>query len=71
MEGTRVTERAENFMKAIWDARDQGADTEEKLVAFILRSASDVVVSYTAQNNLIVLDKNNLVELANEVENLK
>ena len=66
-----MTERAENFMKAIWDARDQGADTEEKLVAFILRSASDVVVSYTAQNNLIVLDKNNLVELANEVENLK
>ena len=66
-----MTERAQNFMKAIWDARDQGADTEEKLVAFILRSASDVVVSYTAQNNLIVLDKNNLVELANEVENLK
>ena len=71
MEGTGVTERAENFMKAIWDARDQGADTGEQLVAFILRSASDVVVSYTAQNNLIVLDKNNLVELANEVENLK
>ena len=55
--------RAKEFMNAVWIQRNHnGADTEEKLVAFILRSASDVVVSYTAQNNLIVLDKNNLVD---------
>jgi hypothetical protein len=57
-------------MKAIWDARDHGADTEEKLVAFILRSCASQVKTYTAQNDLIVLDRNDMVELANEVESL-
>jgi hypothetical protein len=66
-----MTERAEQFMKAIWDAREQGADTEEKLVAFILRSGAEYIKSYTAQNELIVLCRNDMVELANEVEGLK
>jgi hypothetical protein len=66
-----MTERAQDFMNRVWEARDNGADTEEKLVAYILRCAAETVRFYTAQNDLIVLDRNNLVELANEVENLK
>jgi hypothetical protein len=66
-----MTERAQEFMKSIWDARDHGADTEEKLVAFILRSGASWIKSYTAQNDLVVLDRNDMIELANEVESLK
>ena len=65
-----MTERAQEFMKCIWDAREMGADTEEKLVAFILRLASGQVKNYTAQNDLIVLDQKDMIELANEIENL-
>lgn len=65
-----MTERAQHLMKEIWDAREMGANTEEKLVAFILRSGAECIKSYTAQNNLIVLDRNDMVELANEVESL-
>ena len=65
-----MKEIAQELMVKVWDSRDNGVDTENQLVAFILRSAAEVVRSYTAQNNLIVLDKNNLIELANEIENL-
>jgi hypothetical protein len=61
--------RAKEFMSAVWDQRNnQGADTEEKLVAAILSLASNYVVSYTAQNDLIVLDKNDLLQLAEELK---
>jgi len=61
--------RAKEFMSAIWEQRNnQGADTEEKLVAAILSLASNYVVSYTAQNDLIVLDKNDLLQLAEELK---
>ncbi len=61
--------RAQEFMSAIWDQRNnQGADTEEKLVASILSLASNYVVSYTAQNDLIVLDKNDMLQLAEELK---
>jgi len=62
--------RAKEFMKRIWDARDNGADTEEKLVSAILSLTGEYVRAYTAQNNLIVLDKNDLNQLSNEVANL-
>lgn len=65
-----MTERASEFMKCVWDAREMGADTEEKLVAFILRLAAGQIKSYTAQNDLIVLDQKDMIELANEMENL-
>ena len=65
-----MKEQAQELMNRIWDSRDNGVDTENQLVAFILRNAAEVVRSYSAQNDLIVLDKNNLIELANEVENL-
>jgi hypothetical protein len=64
-----MTERSENFMKSVWEARNnQGADTEEKLVAAILQVAAETVRSYTAQNDLQVLDKNDMLQLAQELK---
>jgi hypothetical protein len=65
-----MTERANQFMSFVWDQRNhQGADTEEKLVAAILSLAAEYVRSYTAQNDLIVLDKQDLLQLAEEIRN--
>jgi hypothetical protein len=62
-----MTDRSQAFMSAIWEQRNNGADTEEKLVAAILRTAAENVRSYNAQNDLIVLDKNDLLQLAEEL----
>jgi hypothetical protein len=62
-----MTERAQEFMNSVWEHRNNGADTEEKLVAVILRLAAENVRSYTAQNDLIVLDKNDMLQLAEEL----
>ena len=48
-------------MNAIWEARNAGADTEEKLVAAILKVAAESVQFYNAQNGLIVLDKDEAI----------
>jgi hypothetical protein len=62
--------RAKEFINLVWDQRNnQGADTEEKLVAAILSLVVDYVKSYTAQNNITVLDKNDLIQLAEEIKN--
>lgn len=66
-----MTERAQKMMDSIWESRNQGADTENKLVASILRIVSENVINYNAQDNLIVLDKNDLVDLANQIESLQ
>ena len=64
-----MTERAQAFMNAVWDCRNnQGADTEEKLVSAILQVAAETVRSYTAQNDMIVLDKNDILQLAQELQ---
>ena len=63
-----MTERSQNFMSKIWELRNAGADTEEKLVAAILKVVAENTKSYTAQDNLIVLDKNDILELAEEQE---
>ena len=64
-----MTERAQEFMNAVWDCRNnQGADTEEKLVSAILQVAAETVRSYTAQNNLIVLDRDDMLQLAQELQ---
>jgi uncharacterized protein (UPF0297 family) len=66
-----MTERAQNVMNAIWDSRNnQGADTENKLVASILRIVSENVTQYNAQNDLVVLDRNDILNLASEIESL-
>jgi hypothetical protein len=66
-----MTERAQKVMDSIWDSRNnQGADTENKLVASILRIVSENVTPYSAQNDLIVLDRNDMRNLADEIESL-
>lgn len=63
-----MTERSQDLMNKIWEARNSGADTEEKLVAAVLRIAAETVQWYNAQNNLIVLDKHDMLQLAQELE---
>jgi hypothetical protein len=66
-----MSERAQQVMEYIWQARNNGgADTENKLVAAILRIVSENVTYYNAQNDLIVLDKNDMLNLASEIESL-
>jgi len=62
-----MTERSQDFVNKVWEARNAGADTEEKLVAAILFIAAENIRSYTAQNVLIVLDRNDLIQLAEEL----
>ena len=63
-----MSTRSDEFMKAVWEARNAGADTEEKLTAAILKIAAENIQFYNAQNNLIVLDKNDMLQLAQELE---
>lgn len=65
-----MTDRAKEFMQRVWDARNNGADTEEKLVSAILALVATNIKGYTAQNNLQVLDLNELIDLSNEISNL-
>jgi len=62
-----MTERVQAFMSAILEHRNNGADTEEKLVAAILITAAENIRSNTEQNDLIVLDKNDMIQLAEEL----
>ena len=63
-----MSERSQAFMNAIWEARNSGADAEEKLVSAILKIISESVLSYNAQDGRIVLDKNDMLNLAQELE---
>lgn len=54
-------------MNSIWEARNSGADTEEKLVSEILKLVSETAVFYNAQDGRIVLDKNDILQLAEEL----
>ena len=63
-----MSERSQAFMNDIWEARNAGADTEEKLVAAILKVAAETIQFYNTQNGLIVLDKNDMLQLAQELE---
>jgi hypothetical protein len=62
-----MTDRSQAFMSAIWEQRNNGADTEEKLVAAILKTAAENVRSYNAQNGIVVLDQTDLLQLAEEL----
>ncbi len=62
-----MTERAQAFMNAVWEARNSGADTEEKLVSAILSVAAESVQFFNAQDGRIVLDKNDMIQLAEEL----
>ena len=67
-----MSERAQKVMDSVWESRNSdGADTENKLTAAIVRIISENVIDYTAQNGgLIVLDKNDMLNLASEIESL-
>jgi hypothetical protein len=67
-----MTERAQQLMEQIYQERNTWADTEEKLVAAIIRQTMQKVKTMTASkmNNLTVLDKNDMLALSREVENL-
>jgi hypothetical protein len=54
-------------MSSIWEQRNNGADTEEKLVAAILRTAAESVRFYNAQNGIVVLDQTDMLQLAEEL----
>lgn len=62
-----MTTRAQEFMNAVWEHRNNGADTEEKLVAAILLIAAENIQFYNAQDGRIVLDKNDMLQLAEEL----
>ena len=62
-----MTDRAQEFMNAVWEYRNNGADTEEKLVSAILQVAAEKIKYYNAQNDMVVLDKNDLIKLAEEL----
>jgi hypothetical protein len=66
-----MSDRAKDLMKKIWESRNSGADTEEKLVAQILRSFIEYVTLYNTQNDIQVLSTDDVINLANEVESLK
>ncbi len=67
-----MTDRAQKLMDAVWNERNTWADTEQKLVAAIIRKTMEHVKSMTAQklNNLTVLDRSDMMTLSKEVENL-
>ena len=65
-----MTERSKNFMNEIWNTRNSNPDiTEEQLLSAVLKLAAEKVTSYNAQNDMIVLDKNDLLQLAEELGN--
>jgi len=68
-----MSERAQKLMEDIWNERNTWADTEEKLVAAIIRKTIENVKTMTAAklNNLTVLDKSDMFALSKELENLK
>ena len=59
-------------MDDIWTERNTWADTEQKLVAAILRKMITHVRTYTASsmNNLQVIDTSDLLTLSKELEKL-
>lgn len=67
-----MTERAQKLMDSIWNERNTWADSEQKLVAAIIRKTMEHVKTMTASklNNLTVLDKGDMMTLSKEVENL-
>ena len=63
-----MTDRSQELMNKIWDIRNDSADTEEKLIAAVLRITAETVQFYSAQDGRIVLDKNDMLQLAQELE---
>jgi hypothetical protein len=67
-----MTERAQKLMEQVWNERNTWADTEQKLVAAIIRKTMEHVKTMTAArlDNLTVIDKGDMMRLSKELENL-
>ena len=64
-----MSERAQNLMDQIWNIRGLNPDmTEKELVSSVLQLAVEHIQFYNAQNDMIVLDKNDLLKLAEELK---
>ena len=64
-----MSERAKNLMDQIWNIRYSNPDmTEKELVSSVLQLAVEHIQFYNAQNDMIVLDKNDLLKLAEELK---
>ena len=64
-----MTERSQALMDQIWNIRYSNPDmTEKELVSSVLQLAVEQVTSYNAQNDMIVLDKNDMLQLAEELK---
>lgn len=66
-----MSDRAKSLMDDIWKSRNSGADTEEKLVAQILKLSLNYVTLYGTENQMTVLSADDVVNLSNELETLK
>ena len=62
-----MTDRANDLMQKIWEARNSGANTEQKLVSEILKLTAETVMFFNAQDGRVVLDKNDMLQLAEEL----
>jgi hypothetical protein len=66
-----MTERAQNFINSVWSIRNSDENmTEEQLLSSVLKLVAEQVTSYNAQNDLVVLDKSDLLQLAEELASL-
>lgn len=67
-----MTNRAQTLMNEVWTERNTWANTENKLVAAIIRKLLSHAKTYKAStmNNLEVIDKNDLLTLSKELEQL-
>ena len=64
-----MSERAQNLMDQIWNIRGLNPDmTEKELVSSVLQLAVEHIQFYNAQNDMIVLDRNDLLQLAEELK---
>ena len=64
-----MTERAQNLMDQIWNIRNSNPDiTEKELVSSVLQLAVEHIQFYNAQNDMIVLDRDDLLQLAEELK---
>ena len=68
-----MSERAKKLMEEVWHERNTWADTEQKLVAAIIRKTIENSRTMVAakMNNLTVIDKDDMMTLSKEIENLK
>lgn len=69
-----MSEKAKQFMEDVWKLRNEGADTEEQLVAGILKLTAEKCEFYHAEisqgNRITVIDRNIILQLSEEIKNL-